>query len=127
MNTLKTLAAMASATSLLLLTACASSAPRPDSQLASAKTGIELAEESGAREYGPTALERARTKLAQARAAADRDENETALRLATEAELDAELAASQAGRYKAEEALAEINDSIRTLRQEIARNQGEQS
>ena len=121
-HSIKVIAA-ASAFSLLMLAGCAASAPRPDSELASAETSIELAEESGAREYGPNALERARTKLALAQQAADRKENETALRLANEAQLDAELAASQADRYKAEEALAEINESIRSLREEIARNQ----
>jgi len=122
MNITSRAAASMGAITLLLLAGCAASTPRPDSQLASAETSIELAEESGAREYGPTALERARTKLSLAQQAADRDENETALRLASEAELDAELAASQADRYKAEEALAEINQSIQTLREEIARN-----
>lgn len=123
--------ATAAATSLLLsISGCASSVPRPDSQIASAKTSIELAEQSGAREFGPTALERAKTKLSLAQEAAERDDNDTALRFASEAELDAELAAAHAGHFKAEEALAEIRDSIRTLRDEIARNElkaGEQS
>jgi hypothetical protein len=130
MRLLSTFATAVAASLLLALAGCASSASRPDAQLASAETSIELAEQSGAREFGPTALESARTNLTLAQEAAEHNDYDTALRLATEAELDAELAAAQAGRYKAEEALAEIRDSIRTLRDEIARNErnaGDQS
>ena len=129
MKLLSPLALAAAVTLSLSLSGCASSMPRPDEQIASATTSVELAEQSGAREFGPAALESARTNLSLAQEAADRNDNETALRLATEAELDAELAAAQAGHYKAEEALAEIRDSIRTLRDEIARNEltGDQS
>lgn len=115
--------AMLVATTLLSLGACAASGTRPDVELARAQTSIDLAEESGAREFGLTALEHARNHLAEAQRAADDREYETALRLAHEAELDAELAAAQTDHQKSELALAEIKESIATLRREIARNE----
>lgn len=106
----------------LLAGGCASSPDRPIERLARAEQGIEAAEQSGAREYGATALDRAQTKLVRARLAADQGEHEKAERLAHEAELDAELAAAQASRSKAEEALREVQASITTLREEIERS-----
>lgn len=106
----------------LLIGGCASSTNRPVEQLSRAETAIDLAEQNGAREYGTVALDRARTRLNQAQRAADQGNNEVARRLAHEAALDAELAAAQANRGKAEDSLAEINDSIQTLQREISRN-----
>ncbi len=107
----------------LILAGCASTGERPDEQLAHASESIEAAEQSGGREYGPVALESAQSKLMLARSAADRGDHEEALRLAREAELEAELATARANRGKAEDALGELDESIRTLREEIARNQ----
>jgi tetratricopeptide (TPR) repeat protein len=103
--------------------ACASAPQVPDRQLASAKTGIEMAEQNGAREFGPAALERARKQLEQARIAAANKEYDHALYLAKRAELDAELAMAQTNHGKSALALQEIQESIQTLRREIARNQ----
>jgi hypothetical protein len=103
--------------------ACASAPDRPEAQLASAETSIEFAEENGAQEFGPAALERARTELERARQAAVNEEYQLALELAERAELDAELAAAQTNHEKAVVALLEIQQSISTLRREIARNQ----
>jgi septal ring factor EnvC (AmiA/AmiB activator) len=111
------------ATTLALATvACASAPDRPTQQLARAETGVEFAEENGAGEFGAAALERARDHLAEAQRAADDGDYEIALQAAEKAELDAELAAAQTNRYKAEEALAEIRRSIDVLRNEIERH-----
>lgn len=107
---------------VLLTSGCASNADRPDEMLASARTSIEFAEESGARQFGDIALNRARQNLQQAERAADEGEFEEAKEFAHAAQLDAELAASQANRHKAEIALEEVNESIATLRREIDRN-----
>lgn len=112
--------------SILAATGCASTSPQLDSQFVKTQTSIDLAEESGASEYGEAALERARTSLKSARTAADRKDYDVAMRLAHEAQLDAELAAVQTDRQKVQEALAEINESIETLRNEIARNEQRQ-
>lgn len=103
--------------------ACASNPNLAESQIASAATSVEFAEDNGAREFGPAALERAQTELEMAKTAAAEKEYETALRLAERAELDAELAAAQTNNEKAMIALLEIQQSIQTLRREIARNQ----
>lgn len=108
---------------LMALGACASSPDRPFQDLARAEASIEQADQSGAREYGATELDSAREKLAKARAAADSDENVAASRYAKEAAVDAELANAITRNRKAEAAVEELNRSIETLRQEIARNQ----
>lgn len=108
---------------LLLLSGCAIWNDKPAEELAHATESVAVAEQSGARQFGPMALDNARTKLMEARLAAERGDDDLALRLAREAKLDAELAAAQANRGKAEAALAEIDASIQTLRNEIARKQ----
>ena len=108
---------------LATLYACASSPDRPFQDLARAEASIEQADQSGARQYGATELDAAREKLAKARAAADSDENIAASRYAKEAAVDAELATAITRNRKAELAVEELNRSIETLREEIARNQ----
>jgi len=108
---------------LAALCACASSPDRPFQDLARAEASIEQADQTGAREYGAAELDAAREKLARARAAADNDENVAASRYAREAAVDAELATAITRNRKAELAVEELNKSIETLRQEIARNQ----
>jgi hypothetical protein len=118
MDKLKSVVAITVVMMLIAAGGCASSTDRPDRQLFLAESRIELAEQSGARDYGALALSRAHEKLAQARLAADEEDYETAFRLALEAELDAKLAASQASRFKSEETLREINDVIDTVRRD---------
>lgn len=101
-----------------LLGGCASNGERPTAQLSRAESLIDAAERSGAPKYGATALERARGKLAAAKRATDDGDNTEAFQLASEAELDARLAAAQADRGKAEVALREINASMNSLRRE---------
>ena len=117
------LTAILSGTALLASVGCASTSPQLDSQFVKTQTSIEQAQRSGAQEYADAPLERARTSLKNARAAADRKDYDVAERLAHEAELDARLAAAQADNRKVQEALAEINESIETLRREITRNE----
>lgn len=114
------------AAGLLLLTvlgACASSPDRPDQDLARAEAAIGQAEQSGARQYGPVALDDARQKLGKARAAVAEEEMLLAERYAEEAMLAADLAAAKARTGKAERAVEQLEESIAVLRQEIARNQ----
>lgn len=108
---------------LASLCACASSPDRPFQDLARAEASIEQADRSGAQEYGATELDAARDKLAKARAAADSGENLAASRYAREAAVDAELATAMTRNREAELAVEELNRSIETLREEIARNQ----
>jgi len=119
-NTIAIYTAVAAAL-LLSISGCASSPDRHTQELVRADKSIELAEQSGAREYGVEALERAREKQKLAELAAQRGDEETALRLAKEAEIDADLAVAQSNHGKAESSLAEIQNSIETLRQELNR------
>lgn len=121
MNLLSSKFAVTLAASALVVSGCASQPDRPERQLARAETSVEFAEQNGAGEYDLAALDRARSHLATAQAYADEGEYELALHAAEKAELDAELAAARANRHKAEDALEEINESIETLRREIAR------
>jgi hypothetical protein len=105
---------------------CASTPDMPDEEIAMAETQIDQAEQAGARQYAAADLESAKERLASARAVANDDDAVQARRLAIEAGLDAELASAKSRSEKAEESLQEIESGIETLRQEIARNQGEQ-
>lgn len=118
--------AVATITTFLSLAAgCATTSDRPDAQLARAEASVEAAQQSGANQYAADELDRANTKLTQARLAADEREYLKADRLATEAELNAKLAASTADRSKAEAALQEVNESTAALRREIDRNENQ--
>lgn len=106
-----------------LTASCASGPERPHQALARAEASIEQAEQSGAREYGAVELSAAREKLNKARAAANEGEHIVARRYAEQAALDAELAAAMTRSRKAELSVEQLNRSIETLREEIARSQ----
>lgn len=108
---------------VLTMAACAGGPERPDAAFAAAETTIERAEQSGARRYSAVDLDKARDKLAQARAASDRGEHAVALRLAEQAEVDAEYAAAAAETERSREAAQALRDTIRTLQDELARQQ----
>jgi septal ring factor EnvC (AmiA/AmiB activator) len=106
------------------LAGCATTSDWPVADLTRAESAIEFAEENGAREFGSQALDQARDKLTAAKRAADQGEHDVATQLAKESQLDAELAAAKASRAKTEQSLNEIQESIQTIRAEIARNSG---
>ena len=106
----------------LIAFGCASSPDQPFELMGRAQGGIELAEQSGGRTYSSVALDRARSKLNQARQASENGEYELATRLAAEAELDAKLAVAQTDQAKAAESLRELQASILMLRQEVSGN-----
>jgi hypothetical protein len=107
-----------------LAAGCASDVPRPDAELARAKTLIDQAEQAGAVQYAQPDISQARDKLSAADKAAEKGDNETAQRLAAEASLDAQLALTRANSGKAKTAAAEVNQSVETLRREANRNTG---
>lgn len=117
--------ALLAAAMLASAAGCASAPDRPERELAAAEVTIQQAQQSGAARYGSAELSAAQQKLAAARTAAEREDMESARRLAQEAALDAELASATARNRKAESAVDELNDTIEVLRQEIARNQSE--
>lgn len=121
MTTLSSLNRPALVALCICLGACAGTDP-PVAELSQAEARIAEAERDGGREYSATALESARVNLAAAQRAAQDDENEEASRLATQADVDAQLAQAQAERGKSEASLREIDQGLHTLHNESTRN-----
>ena len=108
---------------------CASSQP-PESavtaELAAARTALGQADQAQAGEYAALDLRNARQKIEQAQAAFDRGERTRAIRLAQQAMVDAELAEVKSRSEQSQQAIEEVQESIRVLRQEIERNSSRQ-
>jgi hypothetical protein len=111
----------AAATLLVLAAASCSSGPKPNADLAGARTLIAEAEQSGAQRYASLNLEAARSELRQADQDATSDKPVLAQRKAQEASADAELALARTRSAKAEQALREVDTGTATLRSESER------
>ncbi len=110
---------IAAITCALVLGACA--APyKPVAELAAARTTVEHAQPAAAR-YAPQELRAAQAKLERAEAAMAAEDYEAAHRLAEQAEVDAKLAWSIAESERARRAVAELNQSIDALNQQLQR------
>ena len=110
---------------LLALTGCAN-APIPTEQLAVSKTQIDSATTAGGTEFAPLELKMANEKLDAANRAVEKKEYDKAARLAAEAQVDAKLAETKALSAKAQKAVAETQDHLRTMLQEVNRNSQQQ-
>lgn len=104
------------------IVACAS-APMPVEKLAVAKSSLERAEQAQAAQFAQLELNAARSKLAAAQAAADKRDAEVAARLADQADVDAQLAEATARAKQQEQLVAEMDASLRDLRNEALRRQ----
>jgi enoyl-[acyl-carrier-protein] reductase (NADH) len=92
---------------------CATSAPPPTDQMTVAKAAVEAANAGGAQGYAATELRMANEKLAGAqRAMADKNYM-SALRLAQQAQADAQLAVSKTQSAKAHQAADEAQLAAR--------------
>lgn len=100
----------------LALAACAGDVPPPTAQMGATSQAILNAERAGADRFAPLELERARAKMVAADDALRRDERETARRLAEQAQVDADLAASRAQSAAAQQAAGTVNRDLQTLR-----------
>jgi hypothetical protein len=98
-----------------------SSVPPPTEQLAVAQTTVESAASSGAAEYSPVEMKFAQDKLTAARTAVEKEEYETARRLAEQAQLDAKLAETKARASKAQQAVQQTHQGLQTLQNELNR------
>lgn len=105
----------------LALSACAVTPAAPTAQLAASRTAVDQARMAGASEEAPEEYETARSKLARAQAAFDAQDYTTATRLAREAEVDAQLAQARTQSMRSQQALVEIEHSIRALQNELDR------
>lgn len=107
-----------------LLTAvagCAVAPAAPVTQLAASHTALDQARMAGAAESVPIEYDVAQRKLAGAEAAYAAQDYLQATRLAREAEVDAQLAQARTGAIRAQDALAEVQASVRALQDEINR------
>jgi hypothetical protein len=111
--------AVAAASALALLGACASTPP-PMEQLAVGKAAVEKASGPAAAE-APVELAAARDKINRANVAYANKDYTLARQLAEQAEADASLAEAQARAVRSSTALSEVRESIRQLREEMAR------
>lgn len=100
---------------------CASGPPA-EPALAAGAASIDAARSSGAPELAAAQLNEARTKLERARALAQVGRNREAIRLAEEAEADAQLARAVAASERSRRAVNEVEASLATLRDELSRN-----
>lgn len=107
--------------SMAVLTACASTGTPPVAELSRARASISQAESAGALRLAPVELMAARDKLGRAEAAVREERFAPARQLAEAAEADAVLAERKARAEKAQAAVAELERSNATLRQEIER------
>ena len=108
------------AATVLTFGACATT-PVPTEQLAVTTAAVAHAVSAGGQELAPTEMGAARDKLVRAHLAVAAKDNGQALRLAQQAQVDAQLAESKAEALKARKAQAELLEAARVLREEMAR------
>ncbi len=108
----------------ILLSGCASSqpmSPQLTSTLATADETINQARAAEAAKYAPLELQAAEQKLAAAQIAIAKKQNDRAARLASEATVDARLAAIISRSAKSQAVALDLEKGIQMLRDEIAR------
>jgi hypothetical protein len=104
-----------------LAAGCVTAPPRATADLARANTLINVAQQNGAQQFAGADLQRARDKLEQAQSLANRGHEDSAAQLASEAALDAELANARTEEGKQERSAQEVDASVASLRNELAR------
>lgn len=109
-------------TLMLSLSGCVVAPAAPTTQLAASRTAIDQARMAGAAESTPIEYDTAQDKLARAEAAYQAEDYTTAIRLAREAEVDAQLAQARTEAMRSQQALAEVEASIRSLQTELQRD-----
>jgi hypothetical protein len=106
-----------------LLSACGSSVSEfTRQQVARSESVVQSAQTTvGQSEVGAIELQRAKDTQQQAQAALNKKDEKRAQRLASQAQLDAELAIAKAQNASARKAADDVLASVRTLRQETER------
>lgn len=122
----KILTAAITLAALLALPACVSTPPPPNEAIQAAELAIVNAEQSRVAEFGSTELKDAREKLAQAKTAVADKKMTTAMRLAEQSRVDADLATARSNEAKARAVNDDMRKSSEMLKQEMQRNQGVQ-
>ncbi|GGE76913.1 hypothetical protein GCM10011533_31570 [Streptosporangium jomthongense] len=107
----------------LAIGGCASSGERPDSDLQSAEASLQQAVAADAREFEPVLLNNAQNKVADAKNLIEQERFTEAKRLLEQAAVDAQLAGARSETAKAKQAVAEVNQNIETLRNQMNQDQ----
>lgn len=106
----------------ILIAGCSTMETPATSSVAVSKAAVASASSAGGTEFAPVEMNSAREKIALAnKAMADKDYT-LANDLANQAQADAKLAQSKADSGKAQLAANALQDDIRVLREELARN-----
>lgn len=116
---------LALGTSLLLLTACASTPLPPTQEISAAEQSLTDAEQARVAEYALPELQEAREQLSASRAAVLKEDMVLAKRLAQQASMNIKLAAAKAELAKAEEVNTDMTQNIDVLKEEMQRKTGE--
>lgn len=106
---------------VLGLSACASDKTPATADVAVSRDAVANATSAGASDLAPAEMLSAREKLMRANQALAAKDYKTAQDLANQASADAQLAQSKANSTKATAAADELQQSIRTLREELNR------
>jgi hypothetical protein len=121
MHSTATIRTAAAALALGALAAC-SSTPPPTEQMAVARTAVtRVGAAPATATAAPADLQRAQEKLILAEKAMAQQDYKNARRLAAEAEVDARVAETRADANRNAANLAQVQDSIRALQDEINR------
>ena len=105
---------------VLMLAACASSPPAAP-VIETSAASVDAARSAGATELAAVEMNSARAKLDRARALSQSGNQREATRLAHEADVDAQLARARANTERSKRAVAELDASLQSLRDEISR------
>jgi hypothetical protein len=116
---------LALGTSLLLLTACASTPLPPTQEISAAEQSLTDAEQARVAEYALPEMQEAREQLSASRAAVLKEDMVLAKRLAQQASMNIKLAAAKAELAKAEEVNTDMTQNIDVLKEEMQRKTGE--
>ncbi len=100
-----------------------SSAP----SIAAGAASVEAARSAGAPELDAVDLSEARSKLEKARALAAAGDDRGAMRMAEQADVDAQLARAKAGSERSRLAVTELETGLQTLRDELNRAAAKQA
>lgn len=102
-----------------VMAGCASTSEAVKEEVTRTEATVQQIEQTGAtRDAGGLELEQAKDKTVQARRALDKGDGKTALRLAEQARLDADLAQAKAQSHTAQRSAEEVRTSIEQLRRE---------
>lgn len=114
------LAVLGSALLVLALAGCATTPP-PTEQMAVSNAALAHAVAAGSVELAPAEMAMARDKMSRANQSMANKDHDTALALAQQAQLDAQLAEAKAEAAKASKSVQALQDASRALREEMSR------